>query len=395
MDINAICLLLDRPVQAVGTRSIKLQRHKSWPHSTQEYRLTALARASQDRKRKEKSVSDQITDGSAATLEVYGLGEGSYSWIKENDQSASGIEQRVRPEFDKLAAAVATPGETDIVPVWAISRISRNHHQGLEFMWACYVNDVRIFVIEDYLNLVMQGADGRRAEYNMRVDSDWDHVDRAFKEADEFSRRHGGLVKRGKEGARRDGKLTGQAAGGWVRRYSPEDGKPIAAEVVLEQAVVLVREVRELAAGTSPAMVAYRLNEGGIPPFTPKRRPREDGTVPSGNRFGKWSGQAVTVTALNPAHIGMISKKKLGPNKRRDLSDGSLMPASHYFPIVRGRTKDGPGWTGEERAILGWHGTEEEWIALWKQARDSHLLRKSGAAEPARHKRKDGRDGKP
>jgi DNA invertase Pin-like site-specific DNA recombinase len=397
VDINAICQLLGLSVDDVGTRSLKLRRHKSWPHSALEYQLKGLSRASLDRTRKEKSVGDQEEAGYLATLDVYGQGRGSYDWVTENDQSASGIEKRVRPEFDKFYAAVATPGEVDIVVVWAISRITRNHHLGLDFMWVCYVNDVRIFVVEDYLNLVDQDADadGHRAAYNMRVDTDWNHVAEEFRKADDFSRKHGGLVKRGKAGSRRAGKLTGQAAGGWVRRYSPEDGKPLAAEVVLAQAAVLVREVRELAAGTSPTMVAHKLNADDVPPFTPKRRPREDGTVPSGNRFGKWSAQAVVVTALNPAHIGMISKKKLGPDKRRDLSDDSLMPASHYFPIVRGPAIGGAGWAEDERKILGWHGTEDEWIALWKLARDNYLLRKSGAAELARHKRTDGTDGKP
>jgi Resolvase, N terminal domain len=352
-------------------------------------RPRGLVRCSDDRQGKEKSVGDQTKEIHKAVQALYQQGEGAFHVHRDNSKSASDFGE-LREEWEELCQAVATWGAVDLVPCWAINRLSRTHTEGRHFMWLCWYNDVRILVVKDYLQDIRDGGDGRGGIYSMRIQRDWATVDKAFQDAEEESRGKSEDVKRGHAGNRDKGRVDGAVPGGWVRVYDQRTGDFDHAEVVLEQAAVLVREVRLLADGTSAGVVARMLDADGIAPFTPKRK---DGSTP--NRFGKWSASSVVVTALNPAHIGMINMTPLGEDKRRNLADEDLAPALDYFPVVRGRTKEGAGWTAEERAVLGWHGTEDEWAALWRQARDSYLARRSGAFEPARHVRRDGTPGKP
>ena len=330
MDTTIIREKLDLPLS--WRRSPKLQRKKP---PDRRLKLHGEARVSDDRDGEQKSVQDQQHDGYKAALARYGQGEGDFPFTVDNDISASDFGED-RPGWQELCELVATFGAVDVVITWAVNRLARNQTEGLHFMWLCWVNDVRIFVVKDYLEDIEEGGDGSRGEYNMRRDGDWEHVELAFKEAGKESRSKSRDIKRGKESRRRDGKLGGAVPGGWVRRYDPATGKPHHCEVVLEQAAVLVREVRELAAGTSPTTIARHLSRDGIAPFTPPRKPGRKNP----NRFGTWSAPAVVATALNPAHIGKICARPLGENntpRRRDLT--SLAPAADYFPIVRGRRR--------------------------------------------------------
>jgi hypothetical protein len=353
-------------------RDPKLMKHKP-ADPGRKPRLRAKARVSDDRQGKQKSVSDQVAVICRVAREDFGQERDADFYVGTDNSKSASDHGVYRPEWEDLCRAVAVFGMVDIVIVWAVNRLSRLHTEGKHFMWLCWRNDVKVLVLKDYLEDKKDGGDGSRGIYDLRRKRDWKAFDQAFREAEEESQAKSDDIGRGHEGNREKGKLAGAVPGGWVRRYDKDTGECSHFEVVLEQAAVLVMMVRWLAAGTTPSMVAHKLNQLDIPPFTPRRK---DGSSP--NRFGTWSAPSVVVTALNPAHIGKICPKPLGLDKRRDLT-AALLDATQYFPIVRGPVIGGQ-WTGEQREVLGWHGTEEEWIALWETAVARYL---SGRADRA------------
>ena len=76
-----------------------------------------------------------------------------------------------------------------MVIVWAVNRLSRNHTEGRQFMWLCWVNDVHILVVKDYQEDIGKTADGTRGIYNLRRKNDWDSIDEEFKKANQESQR--------------------------------------------------------------------------------------------------------------------------------------------------------------------------------------------------------------
>ena len=372
MDLTVVAEALGIEVRDLTwRRDPKLMKHKSDPGRRP--RLRAKARVSDDRRGKQKSVSDQVAVICKVAREGYGQERDTDFYIGIDNSKSASDKGVFRPEWEDLCRAVAVFGMVDIVIVWAVNRLSRLHTEGKQFMWLCWRNDVQILVLKDYLEDKADGGDGSRGIYDMRRKRDWNAFDQAFREAEQESQAKGDDVGRGHEGNRQKGRLDGSVPGNWIRWKDPRTGDFSHMEVILERSAVVVRMVRELAAGTTPSMVAHKLNQRGIPPFTPCRK---DGSSP--NRFGTWSAPSVIVTALNPAHVGKISPKPLGPDKRRDLT-ATLRDAADYFPIVRGPVKDRP-WTPEQREVLGWHGTEEEWVALRETAVARYL---SGRAERA------------
>ena len=340
-----------------------LRRYKAWPPDRAHWLMAFLGRCSMT---KEKSVAEQVTDGLAAVQAYYGQAVPESRQYK--DFGSASDWGRNRPGFDELLRLVATDGAVDVVPVWAINRLTRTPAEGDAFMFFAWRNDVRIFVVKDYLADIDAGGNGSRAEYSLRNDSDWDHVRDEIKKGSDESRAKSGDITRGHRGNRANGKQAGEPPGGWKLVYDPGTGEAHP-EVVLAQATVLVRELIALAARSSPSMVAWKLNQDDVATFTRTRKKDTEtgarkGTPLRRRAQGRWYGHTVQVTALNPVHIGMICKKPMtGPGKAKDIWD--LHPAADYFPIVRGPRKDVP-WAPGEREELGWAGTEEEFVQLWE-----------------------------
>ncbi len=355
-----------------------LKRAKTWPADKADLLLALLARVSE---LKDKSVTDQVKDGCKAARERYGQDIPADRRHVDNGTSASDYGED-RDAFNDLLRKIATFGAVDVVVVWSVNRLSRTPAEGDAFMFFCWLNDVRVFVVKDSLADLDDGGDGTRAEYNLRRDSDWGYFDDEFKKGNQESRGKSRDIARGHRGNRENGIKAGEAPGGWVTKYDPVTREP-GREVVLAAARVLVRMVRELAAGSSGSMVAWRLNQDDVPTFT---RTKKDGTLCRKRATGRWYGRTVLVAALNPVHIGQIRKKPVKPGQPSDIWD--LRPAADYFPIVRGPRKDAE-WTAEERDELGWDGTEEEFIQLWKDARAKVKL--LGQVKPGTNGYRDGK----
>lgn len=340
-----------------------------------EGRKLKVAETARESDKKDKSIPDQHAANASAARKVYGLEPGEFSSYEDEGKSASNYGVP-RPGYDEMCyGQLAVWGALDVIIAWAVNRLGRNLKEGLLFMWLCWYNDVKILVVKDYLADIKDGGDGSGGIYSMRRAKDWKHFKAEFDKAEDESDGKSGDIIRGHEANREKNRLDGPVPGGWKRVYHPETGKFSHNEVDLDRARVIVRMIRELAGNSTKSSVAYRLNRDGVPPFT---RTRKDGSPCRRREEGRWQGRTVEVTALNPAHIGKITAKKFeGKNRVRDVTDLKPGAALDYFPIVRGRTET-TAWTAGERDILGWHGTEEEWIALWYAARDNVLAASGG-----------------
>ena len=108
---------------------------------------------------------------------------------------------------------MATFAAVDVVVAWSVNRLGRTLTEGLHFMWLCYINDVRVFVVKDYVDAVRKGKDGSGALYDLRDDAHWDHVEEEFKRGQAESRAKSGDIARGHRDNREDGRLDGPPPG--------------------------------------------------------------------------------------------------------------------------------------------------------------------------------------
>ena len=118
---------------------------------------------------KEKSVASQAKDNRKAIKAFFGQEADQLPGFTDNDRSASDYGTKEREGWEELCALVATFAAVDVVVAWSVNRLGRTLTEGLHFMWLCYINDVRIFVVQGLRGReCARAGDGSGALYNLR-----------------------------------------------------------------------------------------------------------------------------------------------------------------------------------------------------------------------------------
>lgn len=272
-----------------------------------EVRALAYQRASRDRRKTEKSVTDQERLN-LREIASHGWGMRSGDSFTDNDRSSSRHARRGRPDFERLNDEIRS-GHGDVLVMWELARGQRD--------LGVYVS-IRDLCVEVGLNFWLVGG----VLYDLRDKNDRMSLGMQAVQA-EFQAdyiRDGAM--RGMAGAAEDGRPHGKLTYGYRRVYSPATGAfvsqeldfvpregvrpvragwqkrgpeeaagagPVVGSVVTYSAADVVREIFDcVASGRAMGALADSLNDRGIP-------------SPQGK---EWRRTSLRVIALNPAYIG-------------------------------------------------------------------------------------------
>jgi DNA invertase Pin-like site-specific DNA recombinase len=249
-------------------------------------RLALYCRASEDSTGREKSVTDQETDGhrwaEARGCEVTAT-------FTDNDRSASRFATKARPEFDRLVKEIDA-GQIDIVWFWELSRSQRRLDVFAQLRDLCRARGVlwvvagRVYDLTNYGDLMALGFQAVNGEVESELISE--------------------RVRRGQASSAAAGKPHGKLTYGYRRVYD-ERGRYVRQESdeVLREAVgkdgnsfrystaAVIREIFTRVANGDPLITIERsLNGRGIP------SPREG--------EGGWRRGAIRKMVMSPTYIG-------------------------------------------------------------------------------------------
>ena len=243
----------------------------------------AYQRASQDKRKTEKSVGDQARLN-AREVEAHEWSMFPGKPFTDNDRSSSRHARKDRPDFERLLDVISG-GSGDVLVMWELARGQRD--------LAVYVA-IRDLCVQVGLNFWLVGGvlyDLR--DRNDRMSLGFQAVQAEF-QADYI--RDG--VLRGMAGAAEDGRPHGKTTYGYRRIYNPRTGAFVAQEADEEprtakaeeySAAGVVREIFERVSTGDPLIVIARsLNDRGIPSPTSKT----------------WQRVVIRTMALNPAYRG-------------------------------------------------------------------------------------------
>lgn len=251
----------------------------------------AYQRASQDKRKTEKSVGDQERLN-VREVESHGWSMGRGDSFTDNDRSSSRHARRDRPDFLRLMDTIRS-GSGDVLVMWELARGQRD--------LAVYV-DIRDLCVQVGLVYWLVGG----VLYDLRDRNDrmmlgFQAVQAEF-QADYI--RDG--VLRGMAGAAEDGRPHGKVTYGYRRIYNPRTGAFVAQEadteprtaelpdgavgpVVAYSAAGVVRDIFERVSTGDPLIVIEQsLNFRGIP-------------SPEGKA---WRRGVIRKMVLNPAYLG-------------------------------------------------------------------------------------------
>ena len=219
---------------------------------TRPLRAVIYARVSSDPKKQEKSVTDQVNEGTRECNER--------GWIiarvfKDNDRSASRHAKKERPEYVKLIEFLRSGG-ADVLVTWESSRAQRDLEAYVKLRKICAECNVqwcykgRVHDLSRTDDRFTTGLDALLAE----------------READEVKDR----VMRGQKDSAERGRPPGRILFGYQREYDPRT-KAFIRQAIREDQAVIVREViRRYAAGESKPSIRIDLNQRGLTTGTGK-----------------------------------------------------------------------------------------------------------------------------
>lgn len=196
---------------------------------------------------KEKSITDQV-----AGCRLAAAAQGWTVAAELSDPvSASRYSRKIRENWSRLLTMLPT---LDAVVLWEPSRGDRSLASWATFLDDCRTHEVKIHAVSH--NRTYDPGNAR--DYRSLAE---DGVDSAY-ESDRLS----GRVKRGKASAAASGKPAGKTCYGLERVYDPHTRDYVAQRPHPDQAAVVQRIFREVAAGTPISRITRDLMRDQIPP---------------------------------------------------------------------------------------------------------------------------------
>lgn len=264
-------------------------------------RAVIYTRVSQDRKSRQKSVSQQEDE---ARLACAALGWEVVEVFTDNDRSASRHATKERPGYAELRRHLTTE-PVGVLVLWESSRGSRELEDWAGLLNLCRTRGIFIHIVD------------HDRTYNLDIPRDWktlaeDGVSNAY--ASEETRQR---VLRDVRATAAKGLPHGKLQYGYARHYGP-DGSFIEQYAVPEQAAVLREAARRLLAGESCYAVAVDFNRRGIAApgvagvmrrAAKVRASAHDGGAEADALERKaaaltWDGPEIKRLVINPAYIG-------------------------------------------------------------------------------------------
>lgn len=192
----------------------------------------------------------------------------------DDNRSASRYAKRSRPDYEALLAHIES-GSCDVLVMWEASRGARRETIWFAFLELCRDTKTLIHVVS------------HDRTYDLSRRGDWKSLANEGVEAADESAKISERSRRGKRAIALAGKPAGRLLYGYTRTYDGS-GRYLAQVEHPEQADVVRRIAKHVAAGGSLQGIAYALNREGVP-----------------TRDGKsmWRGQDMRLLVMNPAYI--------------------------------------------------------------------------------------------
>lgn len=222
---------------------------------------------------KEKSITEQITTGTAVITEEGWQHAGTYS----DGTSASRNARTVRDDWQRVLGDIDA-GLLDVLVLWESSRGDRTPETWFAFLSLCRTKGVRIHIVS------------HERTYDLKRARDWktlaeEGVSNAY-ETELLSVR----VRRGHAGAAASGRPShGRAPYGYRRTYDPSNGELVGQEADPGTAPVVREIVARVARGEPISTIATDLNARDVSTLAAQR----------------WYRQRVRDVASNVAYIGL------------------------------------------------------------------------------------------